>query len=202
MSSIHHQFYESLNTHQFGQEIKEACARYKNSPNFEAFELNGRLKADLPPSHLGGLLENLMYAICAENKSPLELYRMTSVEEFVGPMAPVTERRVVSKAFLSTSSSKETVKGFVPNSGQPLLLKIYCPSGSRMAPMEQSASLGEEEFLLGCGAEFTFKEGPLENDPSTEFSFGPCFKDRKLWIWKLSLTGKPPYVSSSSHFKF
>jgi hypothetical protein len=95
------------------------------------------------------------------------LYRATSVE-FIEPF--IKDGKLIFPAFISMGkdmdSIKEQYRG-VPLYATPALLRITCPAGSKIAPMENDLTSGsEKEMLLGRDQEFTITKDQIYTNPA------------------------------------
>jgi hypothetical protein len=156
--NAHSDFFRYLSNLQNGRAIQAAYRRYKTAECTFPYRLNGYLKSGLPiPCDLTKWHQYLMKAICAKNKKEIALYRMTSYEEFVGPLIPALRKMPIRyPAYLSASGCEERTYQFKPGSGTAIILEIVYPSRTGMALMEAKAGSEEDEFLLGCGTELSF----------------------------------------------
>lgn len=198
--NAHVKFFEFLGQQTNGKDLQDAYKEYKNS----SFSLNGHLKAGIGlNTELESLFTRLMKIICARTTTELVVYRMTSRYEFIGPMLNLLERKPIRyQAFLSCSSSAELIHSFTPGS-DPLVLKITCPVGTKVALMEASAGAMEDEILLGCGCEFEVGNLKAIEDRSEASAYtGNSPYSGTLHLLTLKVTGNPPYTDKLSHFDF
>lgn len=197
---IHSNFFDFLGSLSSENELQIAYRRYKES----SFELNGRLKAGLPLGDLQNFEASLRRVICARSKTDFVLYRMTSRLEFTGPILSALEGvKFRYSAYMSTSGDPSRLHSFTPAS-DPLVLRITCPAGTAMALMEAAQGASEDEYLLGCGTEFTIGSPETVSDLSaaSEFSGQRGYRG-SLTVLPLTVVGNPPYVpDSSASFSF
>lgn len=193
--SIHSNFFEFLASLSNENELQSAYRRYKDS----SFELNGRLKAGLPLGDLQQFEASLRRVICARSKTEFVLYRMTSRIEFTGPILSSLEGVPFRyMAYMSTSGDPSRLHSFTP-ARDPLVLRITCPAGTAMALMDAAQGASEDEYLLGCGTEFTIGSPETVSDLSvaSEFAGQRGYKG-SLTVLPLTVVGNPPYVQNSS----
>ena len=180
----HRRFALYLNRLDGGDELTAAYRSYKANKDECAFRLNGHLKVGMVmPDDLQALFGRLKEIICAYTDQEFMVYRMTSIEEFVGPLFTVAENRKFKyPAFMSTSASDTNTERFRPQSGTPLLIEISNKPWVRFAPMEGGDGLPEDEYLFGPGTSFAIKSlTPADESGIARLS--------------LDAEGSPPYAT-------
>jgi ADP-ribosyltransferase exoenzyme len=97
----------------------------------------------------------------------IQLYRATSVE-FIESF--LNNGKFICPAYVSTGRDMESIKGHfkgVPLDAIPALLIMTCPSGSKIAPLENDATSGfEKEMLLGRDQEFIIISDKIHTNPA------------------------------------
>jgi len=159
-------FYNSLTEKQ-----KLYFDRYKSNDSFSgsiefATHLNGMLmKGNLAAEwqEACAILDEIIKLNLIDEET--QLYRATSVD-FVDPF--INDGKFISPVFISTNTDKESIKEHyrgVPQDKIPVLLRIKCPAGSGIAPLENDITSGlEKEMLLGRNQEFTITSDNTHSD--------------------------------------
>jgi hypothetical protein len=205
--SHHQQFYNFLGGLANGAHILATYTQYKTAsgnPPF-AYDLNGRLKANFPMTlAMATIAGYLRESICAQNSQPLTLYRMTSDEEFTGPLLGLINGASFKyQAFMSATGDINVLPRFVPSIGTPLVLEISCAPGTFMALMEAIPGQGEDEYLFGCGTEFSVIGQPTVVPPQeVSLYVGNSPAHTKVLYQKLSVLKVPSYAGKHGPFIF
>jgi hypothetical protein len=198
MMNMHSEFFAFLGGLSNGQALQQAYRRYKAADDRYCFEFNAALKGFYPlddelTEHLGLMCR----LIRAHSKSPLTLYRMTSVHDFCGDLLPAIKRESFTyRAFLSTSNRTDRLHSFQPGEGrEPLVLKLQVPAGTALALMEAHEGAAEDEFLLGCGTRLRTIGEPtyVVGDAATEY-LGYGSRHAGCHLLEVRVESNPVYV--------
>lgn len=201
----HLAFFKHLGGLPEGPRLQEAYRAYKSATDASAFALNGLLKGGgAIPAELQELARTLPRVICARNREPLTIYRITSDHEFSGPLLPLLlGGEIRYPAYLSACGREAGLHPFAPANGRPLILDISCPAGTPMALMEagDGGEGLEDEYLLGAGTRFTPGEAKqlVESDIH---ALGLVPDEREVWRLPLTVVGHPPYTEHNTFFDF
>jgi hypothetical protein len=205
--SKHADFRDFLQALPNGGPLWAACEAYKVAEEMTAYRINGCLKGGHAPAGDDvQLVQRLRQAIRARNTEPLTLYRMTSLAEFVGPLASALLGQPIKyPAFLSTSSTTGTLSIFAPAPGPnlPVLLEIRCPAMTTMALLEANEGL-EDEYLLGPGTVLSYVEGAEIEPPDQvgqEMGIMPPAYDKYIKL-VFNVTASPSYAVGPEFFDF
>lgn len=161
-------FFKHLGTLNNGPVLQQTYTTYKNSPSNNSFILNGALRSGFNVKDFTDQINDLNDIFRAKNNTPLNLYRMTSSTEFTPSGAEVALGIPFRyPAFLSTTRNPNVLRGFIPPTGIPTILKIKCPIGTAMALMEANNSLpNEEEILLQSHTQYKITNANIISTPS------------------------------------
>ena len=205
--SKHAEFRDFLQALPDGGPLWAAWEAYKVAEDMTAYRINGCLKGGHAPTAADlQLVQQLRQAIRARYTEPLTLYRMTSEAEFVGPLASALLGQPIKyPAFLSTSSTTNTLHGFVPGAGAnlPVLLEIRCPAMTTMALLEADRGL-EDEYLLGPGTVLSYVEGAEIEPPDQagqEMGIMPPAYAKYIKL-VFEVAGSPAYAVGPEFFDF
>jgi len=201
--NVHASFFEYLSNLPGGDEIQSAYRQYKAADNACAFKLNGCLKAGLSlEDDLVKLFANLKRSIIARNIEPLTLYRMTSDLEFIAPVLHILYGLPLRyAAFMSATATTSNLTNFMPAHGEPLVLEIRCPPLTCMALMEAKPGMSEDEYLLGCGTEFSVIERPTRLQSAEAAALlGINTGLDAIQYLKLSIHSSPAYAKANAQF--
>lgn len=201
--SKHVEFYEFLGQCNEGSSLQAAYREYKLANGGSTFLMNDGLKRGaLHDVELRKLSDNLEKIICAENTSPMVVYRMTSDIEF-GLLDVARDGAPFSyPAFMSTSGRDSNLHSFVPSEGSPLLLEIHCPSGIKMALLEEDGGM-EDEFLLGRDTTFEIEDySELVDQDALSTYLGIGHGKDSLLQLVIRVVENPPYTTELEVFPF
>lgn len=201
--SYHQAFLNYISSLGNAQDLLRVCKAYKTaagnaSQQFYAFELNGRLKGGLPLGSFASDFPILQSLFCATLRSPITLYRMTSDLEFSGPLLQALDGPFRYQAFMSTADTPIGLSSFTPYGGNPLLLKIECPPGIALAPLDLFPGIRENEYLLGCGTTFEPASQPRALSAAEARQYIPNYNKNSLCFLELKAIANPPYVNAAN----
>lgn len=200
-------FFKYLGTLNNGSTLQNTYRDYKNSPNFDAYSLNGALRSGFNINDYVVKINNLNGIIRAKNESPLDLYRITSSYEFTPSGAAVALGiPFIYPAFLSTARDSSALQFIALGMGTPTILKIHCPKGTAMALMEANKNLpNEQEILLQSNTEYLIKKATIVNDHSIISSYlGKYNASRHSSIYEIEMdvTNNSTYLNTQYQSSF
>jgi hypothetical protein len=146
------EFYENLTDDQ-----KDIFDKYKSNTNSFCYILNNQLRSgDTKQQESEIALLDEITSIY-QSQSTMSLHRATT-ESLVLPF--IENDVYINPEFLSTSTDLESIEPHFTDSVSPVYLKIECPVGAFMAPMQGNPLFGdtEDEMLLGRNINFRVLE--------------------------------------------